>query len=56
MEANGGLPNMLDDAEDSLPLLLAHGVAKYAAEKADIIAQRKVLFRNFDCVLACHVT
>ena len=54
MEANGGLANALDDPEDRLALLLADGVAENPAEQADVVAQRKVFFRNFDRVEACH--
>jgi hypothetical protein len=56
MKANGRLANALNDPKDRLPLLLADSVAEDPAEQADIIAQRKVLFRNFDIVEACHVS
>ncbi len=37
MEADGGPTNPLDDVEDRLALLLAHGIAENAAEQPDII-------------------
>ncbi len=44
MEADRGLADALDEIEDLAAFLLAHGVAEQAAEQADVVAQRLVLF------------
>ena len=44
MEADRGLPDSLDNHVNVGAFLLAHGVAEDAAEQADVVAQRGVLF------------
>ena len=44
MEADRGLPDLLDELVGLLALLLAHRVAEDAAEQPDVVAQRPVLF------------
>ena len=44
MEADRGLADALDEIEHLAAFLLAHGVAEQAAEQADVVAQRRVLF------------
>ena len=44
VEADRGLPDLLDERVGLLALLLAHRVAEDAAEQADVVAQRPVLF------------
>ena len=55
MEADRRLTYALDDPEDRFALLLADRVAEDPAKQADVIAQREVLFGNFDRVEACHI-
>ena len=43
MEANRGLPDLLDQFENLFTLLLAHGVAEDSPEQTDVLAQRNVL-------------
>ena len=42
-EAHGGLADALDDREDCIPFLFAHGIAENPAEKPDVGVQRLVL-------------
>ena len=42
MEADRGLPDLLDQLEDLFPLLLAHRVAEDSAKQADVFAQGDV--------------
>ena len=42
VEADRGLADAFDQIENPLPLLLPHGVAEEAAEKADVVPQRLV--------------
>ena len=42
VEADRRLADALDQRENVLPLLLAHGVAEQPAEQADVVAQRGV--------------
>ena len=44
VEADRGLADLLDERVGFLALLLAHRVAENAAEQADVVAQRPVLF------------
>src|SRR5208282_3642726 len=44
MEADRGLPDLLDQLEHLFALLLAHGVAEDSAEQADVVAKRTVFF------------
>ena len=44
VEADRGLADLLDERVGLLALLLAHRVAENAAEQADVVAQRPVLF------------
>src|SRR5215831_8905368 len=48
-EANRGLANPLDDAEDRAAALLAHRVAKDSAEQPDILTERQVFVLGLDC-------
>ena len=50
VEADGGLPDALDQAEHRLAFLAADGIAKDAAEQADVVAQRQVLVGDLDLV------
>ncbi len=43
MEADRGLPDLLDERVGLLAFLLAHRVAKDAAEQADVVPKRPVL-------------
>ena len=55
MESDGRLTDMLDDAEDCLSLLLAHGIAEDPPKQPDVVAQRKVLAGNLCRVDDVHV-
>ena len=50
VEADGGLPDTLDQAEHRLAFLGTDGVAKDAAEQADVVAQRQVLLGDLGLV------
>src|SRR5262249_42686684 len=43
VEADRGLADVLDDREDRLAFLAAHGIPKNAAEQTDIVTQRQIL-------------
>src|SRR5262245_13959419 len=43
VEADRGPANVLDDREDRLAFLGAHGIPKNAAEQTDIVTQRQIL-------------
>src|SRR5277367_2924325 len=45
MEADRRPADLLDQLEDLLALLLAHGVAEDSAEQADVLPQRAILIR-----------
>src|SRR5271166_4939810 len=45
MEADRGLPDLFDQLEGLLALLLAHGVAENAAEEPNVVAKGAVLVR-----------
>src|SRR5215472_14478376 len=47
-EANRGLANPLDEAEDGVAALLAHRVAKDSAEQPDILPERQVFVLGLD--------
>src|SRR5215467_7708189 len=48
VEADRGLADVLNDREDRLAFLAAHGIAKNAAEQTDIVTQRQILVGSFE--------
>src|SRR6266550_4024665 len=48
VEADRVPANVLNDREDRLAFLVAHRIAKNAAEKTDIVTQRQILVGSFE--------